>query len=361
MRQALFGLLPRALAQAAACAVLWAFAGSALANSYEEAGRLYKAGQHAKALEQIDKHLAGQPRDAQGRFLKGIILNGMNRPDEALAIFKKLTEDYPDLPEPYNNLAVIYAKQKQYDKARDALELAIRTHPAYATAYENLGDIHSLLASQAYGKALQFDAANASAQTKLALINDLVGNAAKPGGATRAAAAKPSGLATATIVASPDQPAGAVAKSEPPVEPPKAEAKPPEAQPAPARAKAAEPAQTPTAGVDAEIAAAIDRWLAAWSNKDVAAYLASYADDFEPPKGQSRQAWKTERAQRVGKPGRIDVSRDKLGIKAEGGDRAVVRFRQHYVSSNLKSSSTKTLVMVRRGGAWLIRQERSGG
>jgi Flp pilus assembly protein TadD len=65
-----------------------------------------------------------------------------------------LIEDYPELPEPYNNLAVLYAQQKQFDKARTALEMAIRIHPGYATAYENLGDLHSRLASQGVRESL---------------------------------------------------------------------------------------------------------------------------------------------------------------------------------------------------------------
>src|SRR2546425_9737176 len=76
------------------------------------------------------------------------------------SIFTKLTQDYPELPEPYNNLAVIYASQGQYEKARAALEQSIRTHPSYATAYENLGDVYAKLASQAYDKALQLDSSN---------------------------------------------------------------------------------------------------------------------------------------------------------------------------------------------------------
>ncbi len=34
-------------------------------------------------------------------------------------MFRGLIEDYPELPEPYNNLAVIYAQQGEYDSARD--------------------------------------------------------------------------------------------------------------------------------------------------------------------------------------------------------------------------------------------------
>ena len=89
-------------------------------------------------------YIRDRPKDAQGRFLKGQILTEMNKPADAIAVFTKLTEDYPELPEPYNNLAVLYAQQKQYDKARTALEMAIRTHPSYAIAYENLGDVYAL-------------------------------------------------------------------------------------------------------------------------------------------------------------------------------------------------------------------------
>ncbi|GAB1393765.1 hypothetical protein MASR1M60_19290 [Rhodocyclaceae bacterium] len=341
----------------------------AAANTVEEASQSLKAGDHAKALEQINRFLANKPKDAQGRFIKGLILTGLNKPTDAIAIFKKLTEDYPELPEPYNNLAVIYAQQKQYDKAKEALEQAIRTHPAYATAHENLGDIYSRLASQAYGKALQIDGSNASAQTKLAMISDLVGTPAKVGAGKTAVAATP-----AQPVIQPPKPV-VVATAPAPVTPvavepakpaaPPVTAKPEPAKPAepvkPAPEKSAEPkpAAKP-ADATTEIAAAIDGWLAAWSRKDVRAYLASYAKDFQPPNGQARKAWEAERSQRVGKPGKIEVSRDKFSIKEEGDDKVVVRFRQHYKSANLNTSSGKTLVLIKRDGKWLIQQERVG-
>lgn len=144
------------------------------AEPLPDINRLLKQKQYPQALEQVDKYLAGKPKDAQGRFLKGVVLTEMNRQNEAIDIFTKLTEDYPELPEPWNNLAVIYAQQQQYDKARTSLEMAIRTHPSYATAHENLGDIYARLASQAYGKALQLDSSNTSAQSKLALLRELM-------------------------------------------------------------------------------------------------------------------------------------------------------------------------------------------
>ena len=79
------------------------------ADALQDISKQIKQGQYSQALEQVDKYLAGKPKDAQGRFLKGIILTEMNKPNEAIAIFTRLTEDYPELPEPYNNLAVIYA------------------------------------------------------------------------------------------------------------------------------------------------------------------------------------------------------------------------------------------------------------
>lgn len=345
------------------CWLLAALTGwQAHAGSLEEAGDLFKAGQHGKALEQVDKHLAGQPKDPQGRFLKGLILTGMNRQNEAIAVFRKLTEDYPKLPEPYNNLAVIYAQQKQYDKAKEALEQAIRTHPAYATAHENLGDIYSRLASQAYGKALQIDAANPSAQTKLALINELVGNGRVAPEATSPATPAPVSVASAKPAkpAKPAEPAEPARPAAPPA--PLPAAKPTvEAKPAEPAKPAAPPVETArSAGIDADIAAAIDGWLAAWSKKDVKTYLAHYAQDFETPRGMSRKDWEGERAQRVGKPGRIEVSRDKLSIKADGEDKATVRFRQSYRSSGFNASSGKTLVLVKRNGKWLIFKEQAG-
>jgi tetratricopeptide (TPR) repeat protein len=322
----------------------------AQAGPLEDASQSLKAGQHAKALDLVNKHLAGQPRDARGRFLKGLILTGMNRQGDAIAIFKKLTEDYPELPEPYNNLAVIYAQQKQYDKARDALEQAIRTHPAYATAHENLGDIYSRLASQAYGKALQIDSSNAPAQTKLALINDLVGTD-KPAGALAPAVAPALTVLAGTKPAEPAKPVPDIAKPAAP------ETKPAEPKPVPAPAPAPASAEVKPANLEGEITATIDDWLAAWSKKDVKRYLGYYGRDFTIPGKASRKDWETERTLKVGKPGKIEVSRGKLTVKLNGQDKATASFRQSYVSASFKATSNKTLHLVKRDGKWQIQQE----
>ena len=323
-------------------AIALAAAGPAFGQSLQDIGKLMKQGQNTQALEQVDQYLAGKPKDAQGRFLKGLILTELNRTNDAVAVFQKLTEDYPELPEPYNNLAVIYAQQKQYEKAKQALEMAIRTHPSYATAHENLGDIYARMASQAYDKALQIDSSNTSAQTKLSMIRDLMSVNARP--AQVAAATKPVVVAAAPAPARPVEAKPADTK---PAEPPK----PAEAKPATAPVKAGgDPA--------ADAAKSIEAWAAAWSHKDAKTYLAHYAADFKTPDGMPRAKWEAERTMRVTKPGEISVSVEELRVSSEGADKATAHFRQRYKSANLKGSGYKTLELVRRDGQWLIVQER---
>jgi tetratricopeptide (TPR) repeat protein len=162
--------------RAAALGLLLAITIPVQADDLQDANRLYKQGQHAQAMEKVNAYLVTEPKDAQARFLKGLILSEQGATADAITIFTRLTEDYPELPEPYNNLAVLYAGQGDYEKARSALEMAIRTNPTYATAHENLGDIYAKMASQAYDRALQLDKNNTNTKTKLALIRELFSN-----------------------------------------------------------------------------------------------------------------------------------------------------------------------------------------
>lgn len=144
-------------------------------DALTDAQRLLDQGQIPAALARVDSHLASKPGDAQGRFLRGLILSQAGRVNEAIAVFSGLSEDHPDLPEPYNNLAVLYAQQKQYEQARAVLETAVRVHPGYTVAHENLGDVYVQLAGDAYARAMQLDAANKRLKTKLTLARELLG------------------------------------------------------------------------------------------------------------------------------------------------------------------------------------------
>lgn len=347
-------------AAAISLAFVWPLS-PARADSLADVQALVRQGQLQTALERVDLMLVAKPKDAQARFLKGVVLTEMNRTGDAVAVFTKLTEDYPELPEPFNNLAVIYAQQKQYDKAKVALEMAIRTHPSYATAHENLGDIYARLASQAYDKALQLDSTNATAQNKLAMMRDLMslsGRAANRPAPTVVAAASAT-AAAAPVTPAPAKPAAAPAPTPTPAPAakpattPVAAAAPTAAATKPAESKPAEP------DTSADVVKAVEQWAAAWSGKDVKAYLAHYAAAFQTPGGMTRAAWERERTQRITKPGKIDVDIANLDVSVDG-DKATAKFRQHYRSANLNTSSNKTLVLVRQGGKWQIQQERLG-
>ena len=327
-----------------------ACASTATADEIADIGKLLKGGQLEQAAQKVDAYLATKPRDAQGQFLKGLILTEQNKTADAITAFTKLTELYPELPEPYNNLAVLYAGQGQYERARQALEMAIRTHPSYATAHENLGDVYAKLASQAYDKALQLDSNNPTAQTKLALVRDLIGSGTRARPQVAQAAAKPAATAPTATPAVAAPPAVAVPTKAAPAAAPAAPT---------VAATPKEPARA--ANDDVEVLAAVNAWAAAWARQDTAAYLAAYGRDFKLPRGESsRQAWEASRKQRIAAPKKIEVKVESPSVAYGEGGVATVKFRQNYKSNIVSANSGKTLVLTKTGGKWQIREERSG-
>jgi tetratricopeptide (TPR) repeat protein len=310
------------------------------ADDYTEVNRLVRAGQTGEALSKADQYLAGKPRDPQMRFLKGVILAETGKTNDAIALFSKLTEDYPELPEPYNNLAVLYAGQSQFDKARTALEMAIRTNPSYATAHENLGDVYAKLASQSYSKALQLDSANTGVPSKLALIRNLFAPDGR--GTTKPTAATPAPQAAPV----------APAVSLPPA---------PAAAPKP-MATAPAPKAPPTASTDsgtADVVLAVRSWAKAWAAKDMTSYLNAYSSQFDPVGSKSRKAWEKERHSRIVTKGTISIDLSDFDIQVND-NKATVTFKQNYRSGSLVSNSRKTLEMVKENSRWLIARETTG-
>ena len=314
------------------------------ADDYSEVTRLMRAGQLQEAMAKADQYLASKPRDPQMRFIKGVVQTEAGKTNEAITTFTQITQDYPELPEPYNNLAVLYAGQSQFDKARAALEMAIRTNPSYATAHENLGDVYARLASQAYGKALQLDSSNSAVQPKLALIRNLftvdAKTSQKPTSTTSVVAATP------TPVAKPVAPPPIVAAVKPVV-------------PAPAPAPAP-PSPTAAAGDSKEVEAAVRAWAQAWSSKDMSGYLSSYGNSFDPPGSQGRKVWEAERRARIVGKANISVKLSSLAVNVQG-NRATAKFKQDYNAGSLNVSSRKTLDMMKVGERWVIVKESTGG
>jgi tetratricopeptide (TPR) repeat protein len=357
------------------------FCGIAHADEYSDVTQLVRGGKLPEALIKADLYLASKPKDPQMRFLKGVIQRDAGKVPEAISTFSSLTEDYPELPEPYNNLAVLYAGQSQFDKARAALEMAIRTNPSYATAHENLGDVYAKLASQAYNKALQLDGTNPAVPPKLALIRELFSPASGTKGQQRPSLPAPAAAVPAPMAAkpAPTLPGPVLAKTPAPTPmppPPVVAAAPvapaPTAKPSvaaatavtiapvvaptpPVKAAPAPSVAAPDMGVkDAE--AAVRAWANAWSAKDLKGYLGAYGKEFVPPGSQKRAAWEEERRQRISSKSKISVKLENLAITVNG-NKAVAKFRQDYKANELAVSSRKTLDLTKKGDRWQIVRE----
>jgi len=126
---------------------------------------------------------------------------------------------------------------------------------------------------------------------------------------------------------------------------------------APAPVSAAAPAD-PASSIR-EVEAAVRAWAAAWSARDVVRYLAAYAPDFTPPRGQDRKAWEADRRARITDKTTISVSIDSLVISVQG-QAASASFQQTYSADKLREKSRKTLELQRVGNQWLIRKESAG-
>ncbi|UXY17036.1 tetratricopeptide repeat protein [Chitiniphilus purpureus] len=339
--------------------VLLLVAGPLHAGEVDDIRHLVQAREYTEALARAERYLARTPKDAQVRFLRGLTLAELGRSQEAIKAFTSLSEDYPQLPEPYNNLAVLYAQQNQLDKARAALQLAIQTNPSYAVAHENLGDLYARMASQAYDKALQLEGQNRQVQTKLTLVRELFGGghvvapsrrqlaqaeppAPRP---TKAAAPQPTPRPP-TPTPAPPRPTAAPKPTTVPKQPPA-----PTAVPTPAVAQSEREQQ--------QVIEALQNWARAWSRQDFDGYLAAYSRKFDTPRGQRFADWAAERRPRVTGPRFIDVALSDIRIDLKDDATAVVRLRQSYRSDRLTSSTGKTLVLEKSGGRWLIREERT--
>lgn len=332
-----------------AAALLVASAG-VHADDYGEITQLLKAGQPAQAQVLVEQRLATTPKDPQLIFLRGVAQTDNHQTKEAIQTFVQLTQDYPELPEPYNNLAVLYAQDNQLDKARIALEMAIHNNPGYATAQENLGDIYAKLASQAYSKAMQLGGDKATtAKTKLTLIRQLFSaDAHRVGTAAPTTPAAPA--ATTTAATAPN------ATKEAPVARTAAVPETRHKRPKIAAAATTAPAATTPDRAMQQIDAAIHAWAAAWSARDMRAYFAAYSKRFSPANGQSRAAWAKERRERIMGKSSISVALSDVQITVENG-KATAHFHQAYSGGGLNVTTRKKLELVQQQGRWSILRE----
>ena len=200
---------PFSLRSICLAAALLMSSGITMADDVSDVQAMLASGKPAKALKKVDQLLVAKPNDPDLRLQRGVALSQLNRQAEAIVVFQKLIESHPELPGPYNNLAVLYGNQGDYEKARQALELAFRTNPTYATAFQNLGDVYARLAGQAYKKALALDKPDGGPPLKLSLVQIVsegsvdprTAKPAAPAPSAPAPAQAPAPAAAATAVA----------------------------------------------------------------------------------------------------------------------------------------------------------------
>lgn len=144
----------------------------------------------AGALAQLDERVRSHPRDAQARFKRANVLTQLGRDDDAMTAYTALTQTYPELPEPYNNLAALYAKRGELDEARVALETAVRASPGYALAQANLGDLYLRLAAESFKRASALDPRDAYSARRSRQIGQLVSSPAPADARSSAANAR---------------------------------------------------------------------------------------------------------------------------------------------------------------------------
>ncbi len=319
----------------------------------ERVRSLVEEGRSKEALTNLEEHLEQFPVDPEAMFLRALLLAESQREGEARGIFEAVSGLRPDRPEPLNNLAVIQAAMGDYDGAVETLKEALRTHPAYRTAYENLTKIYGQLASEAYSRALSVDAAHERSSLELVLLSDMVLSDAAPVRVAQIPTEDP----MAGVVESPAMP-------DEPVEAVVADGRDADAL-APVGAEDESTGRAKVEAETAELAALVEAWARAWSGQRVEDYLYFYSQSFVPSGGRSRDEWQQLRRARVAAPEYVKVSvafldfesGESAGGSAGGSDRALVRFNQSYESPTFSDVVTKTFELVRESGVWKIVKE----
>ena len=267
------------------------------------------------ALEKIKKRLRQTPDEPRLLFYKGVTEAKLNQIDNAIKTYNDLINKYPNLPEPYNNLAVIYAERQELDLAKDTLEKAIKTNSSYSVAHVNLGDIYTRMATNAYNMAFEIDKDNKIARNKLKLITELFNY-------------KPNTNEKSIIVEELD---AKIIKIEP-------------------RNKSVD---------KKKIIEKIAAWKTAWEAKDLDSYFDSYSENFKYPNQMSQEQWEKYRRDRIMNKKEITINISNIKTKFKK-DIVHAIFYQDYKSTGYQQKSKKTLIFEFQANDWKIIEEFSG-
>ena len=256
---------------------------------------------YLEAKKIVEELLDSDKENPQLLFINGVLLSELGEIDNAINVFDSLTKSHPALPEPYNNLAVLYAQNGNFNLAKTALEKSIKTHPSYATAHINLGDLYTRMASESYNQALQIDKANKNAKTKLSLIKKLFNF-------------QPinKNIVLTENTEQKKQSFNAVKNNED--------------------------------IINDKIFIMINNWKNAWMSQNFDQYIGYYSENFKNNKGMNIERWRQFRKPRVINKPSINLQLENIEI-TKNKNLYSVSFTQIYQSGDIDSTTKKTLLI----------------
>ena len=260
----------------------------------------------SRALVEIDLLLESDSNSHNLLFLRAVTLTKLEQKDLAIKTYISLIEKFPKLPEPYNNLAVLYAEQNKLLEAKQILEKALKTNNSYSIAHINLGDVYTRMASDAYRKAFELDESPV-ANNKLQLINELFSYSPN--------------MQRNDLV-------DTASKSE---------------------IKSKEQKL-------ADLALFVERWKTSWEDKDLETYFSSYSKYFKVKGDINYKDWKRTRTEKIINKKEINIQLTKIKYKFKEG-LWFINMSQAYNSGNYSDKENKTLVIINESGDYKIIEE----
>jgi tetratricopeptide (TPR) repeat protein len=304
-------------------------------------------------MAQLERLPEAERASFRGRLLEAAALAAMDRPEEAEQRYQALIDEVPQRPEPYNNLAVLYAERGELDQALELLERAMQTSASYATVRDNLSRIYLEKSLSSYAKALRIEQREQTPRLQaLYKASGMIPSTSPVVVAKAPAAAAPSPVKPPAVKA-PVKPAAiavAAVSSRGVEEAGESRAMPVQVARSTARAPMSPPPREP-------VIKAVKRWARAWQEQKVAVYLAAYAKDFVPPHGLSRAEWERQRHRRLRLPEQIEVGLEGIEVAFDSAAHARVEFVQRYRSDRYRDTTRKRLLLVKHDRQWQIREE----
>lgn len=335
--------------------------------SLDQAQQALQGGNYRAALGMLETGARSERESPQGRLLQGLAQAGLQHYDAAQETLVALIAELPQRPEPYNNLAALYASQGRMEEARELLEQAMRTHPAYATVYDNLTRITVEMSRSSYARALRLQGSEGGMQLAALHGQDLPASTApiQLAAVTPVVEVKPEAINVVEPEAKTESEAvvEAAVTPNPEVEPisvatPSVEVM--QLAQAPATEEAAEVVEVVAEiGPDEAIRTVLQDWARDWAGQQVDAYLGAYSERFVPSGNLNLAQWQEQRRKRLARPERIEVELDEIEVLVFDAQRARVRLQQAYRSDRYSDLTRKEFQMVHEEGAWRIASERT--